>query len=224
MTKSWPEELALHMYSGCLVSPMNRSIDSSVQWTTWPTLIYVGVFCPLGGTVSVCVAKTYSKSNPGAFIGQLSGNNGQLSISQLYWECISIAPDKTKSIETHKWRWHEDSCWQSKIRRNSGFPMLSRMNILLMVKLICPLTLEPLKFGNFYTNGYTSQCFIGYFCSTSFMKPTLFISSSIFFNHFGVMWSPNHEDFFIDQTFLGPLVNITGKKVKEHMIQNNARF
>lgn len=122
MTKSWPEELALHLYSGCLVSPMNWSIDSSVQWTTWPTLIYVGVFCPLGGTVSVCVAKTYSKSNPGAFIGQLSGNNGQLSISQLYWECISIAPDKTKSIETHKWRWHEDSCWQSKIKEETqGF-------------------------------------------------------------------------------------------------------
>lgn len=58
MAKSWPEELALCLYSGCLVSPMYRSIlDSSVQWTTWPTLIYVSVFCPSGGTVSVCVAR-----------------------------------------------------------------------------------------------------------------------------------------------------------------------
>lgn len=48
MAKSWPEELALRLYSGCLVSPMYRSIDSSVHWTTWPTLIYVSVFFPSG--------------------------------------------------------------------------------------------------------------------------------------------------------------------------------
>lgn len=71
--------------------------------------------------------------------------------------------------------------------------MLSRMNFLLMVKLICPPTLEPLKFGD--SSGKVVQ----------------------FFNHHGGMWSPNHEDVFIDQMFLGPLVNITGK-------QNNARF
>lgn len=64
--------------------------------------------------------KTYNKSNPGAFVGQGRGNNGQLTLH--ISTILRIALDQTKSIKTHSWQWHEDSCWQSKIKEETqGF-------------------------------------------------------------------------------------------------------